>query len=113
MTSKTWFAACIALAGAGVPEAALAGDSGPGTFTVRNDTSRQMECAIRKSGSAVSDDVILTPGQTWTHQYPNARPRNFRCEDAAPVWYTVHSGLVYRLAPNRYGLIVLSPQGAH
>jgi hypothetical protein len=111
MNVKPWLILTLALGAAAAPGAAFAQDAGPGTFTVRNDTDQVMECAIKKAGSGVSEDVVLNPGQTWTHAYPKAKPRNFRCLGAAPIWYIMHAGLIYRIAPNRDGLIVLVPAG--
>ena len=108
MNAKSWLISCLALAGACFPEPALADDPGPGTFTVRNETGRAMSCAVRKTGRTVGEDVSLRRDQVWTQTYPKGGARAFRCLDAAPIWYVIRAGLVYRLAPNRDGLIVLT-----
>jgi|GEM_PF-3660529 len=108
MNAKSWLMSCLALACAFIPETALADESGPGTYTVRNETGRAMSCAVRKAGRTVGEDVALGRDRTWTQTYPKAGVRAFRCMDAAPIWYTIRPGLTYRLAPNRDGLIVLT-----
>ena len=105
----TWLAAAL-LTAAGTSMAASA-QSGA-TFTVRNDSKQYLDCAIRKAGSGVAEEMRLSPGQTWTRDYPKPKARNFRCEGAAPVWYLLHPGMVYRMVANRDGLIVLIPAGA-
>ncbi len=108
MNAKTWLISFLALAGACIPAAAPAADGGPGTFTVRNDTGRAMSCAVRKTGRTVGEDVALARGRTWTQTYPKGGPRAFRCLDAAPIWYVIRAGQIYRLAANSDGLIVLT-----
>jgi hypothetical protein len=98
----------VALAGVGLSGTALAQDEAAGTFTVRNDTDRNLTCAVRRAGKTVGEDVALARGRTWTQTYPKGGPRAFRCLDSAPIWYTIHAGQTYRLAPNRDGLIVLT-----
>ena len=113
MNANSWLATCMAaalLAAAGASAAPVPAAGGV-TFTVRNDTNEYLDCAIRKTGSGVSEELRLSPGQTWTHDYPKPKPRNFRCEGAAPVWYLLRPGVVYRMAANRDGLIVLVPAG--
>ena len=109
MNPGSWIAA-TALAGLAAAATAPAQPAG-GTFSVRNDTNRVMNCGVRKAGSSVSDLVVLQPGAEWRQTYAKAKPRSFRCEDAAPVWYLLKSGVRYRLAKTRHGLIVLSPTG--
>jgi hypothetical protein len=109
MNPGSWIAA-TALAALAAGGTALAQPAG-GTFSVRNDTNRVMTCAVRKAGSSVSDLVVLKPDAEWRQTYAKAKPRNFRCEDSAPVWYLIKSGIRYRLAPTRHGLIVLAPVG--
>jgi hypothetical protein len=108
MNAKTWLISFVALAGALVSGHALAQDGEAGTFTVRNDTDRNLSCAVRKAGRTVGEDVALARGKTWTQTYPKAGPRAFRCMDSAPIWYIIRAGMSYRLAANRDGLIVLT-----
>ena len=109
MKPGTWIAAAV-LTGLAAAGTAIAQPAGA-TFSVRNDTNRVMNCGVRKAGSSISDLVVLQPGAEWRQTYAKPKPRNFRCEDAAPVWYLLKSGIRYRLAPNRHGLIVLAPTG--
>ena len=108
MNAKTWVISCVALAGASLSGNALAQGEVAGTFTVRNDSNRNLSCAVRKAGRTVGEDVALGRGKTWTQTYPKAGPRAFRCMDIAPIWYVIRAGLTYRLAANRDGLIVLT-----
>ncbi len=108
MNARSWLISCVALAGAALSGTAFAQDQGAGTFTVRNDTDRNLSCAVRKTGRTVGEDVTLARGKTWSQTYPKAGPRAFRCMDSAPVWYVIHAGQTYRLAANRDGLIVLT-----
>ena len=107
MKPGTWIAAAV-LSALAVGGAAIAQPAG-GTFSGRNDTGRVMTCGVRKAGKTVADAVVIRPGSEWRQSYPTPKPRYFRCEDAAPVWYFMKSGLRYRLAPTRHGLIVLAP----
>src|SRR5688572_14907496 len=107
MNPGSWIAAAT-LAGLAVGGTAPAQPAG-GTFSVRNDTNRVMSCGVRKAGRTAANAVVIRPGAEWRQSYPTPKPRYFRCEDAAPVWYFMKSGIRYRLAPTRHGLIVLAP----
>jgi hypothetical protein len=108
MNAKTWLISCVALAGAAISGPAHAQEDGAGTFTIRNDTDRNLSCAVRKAGRTVGEDVALGRGKTWTQTYPKGGARAFRCLDMAPIWYRIRAGQTYRLAPNRDGLIILT-----
>jgi hypothetical protein len=108
MKAGLLLAAWAAMAAAGA--SAAASQAGPGaTFTVRNDSEEKLECAIKKVGSSQMEAVFLRPGAEMKREYPKPNARNFRCMGAEPVWYVLQPNLVYRLAKNRNGLIVLTP----
>jgi hypothetical protein len=109
MNAKSLLAALLVATLAAFPQPARG--QGAATFTVRNDTNRTMMCAVRKAGSARADDLRMAPGETWTRDYPKPKPRAFRCEGAAPIWYPIHAGSTYRIVPNRDGLIVIALAG--
>jgi hypothetical protein len=107
MRPGTWVMAGAALAAASM--AAASAQPAGGTFSVRNDAGRTMECAEHKAGTMVGERVRLRAGEEWRRDFPKPKPRYFRCEGAAPISYFIRSGVRYRLAPTREGLIVLAP----
>ena len=107
MNPGSWIAAGAALAA--LAGAAPAQAASGGTFSVRNDTGRAMACAVRKTGGGYPERMRLRADEEWRQTYPKPKPRSFRCEDAAPIWYLLKSGIRYRLVVNRHGLIVLTP----
>ena len=107
MISRYMFAAALAVFAVSAPAAASPDPGSGAMFTVKNDTGKRMECAIKKAGSGVSEELWLRPGEELTRTYPSAKQRNFRCIGANPIWYVMQPGLRYHLMPNRDGLIVL------
>jgi hypothetical protein len=79
-----------------VPAAGTAQASGS-AFTVKNSTGKLLACAVKKDGSARTQDVLIKAGEVWTRSYSDAKDRRFRCEGVYSRWHRITAGRAYAL----------------
>ena len=102
--------ACMLLAGAAAPAAALAG----GDYYVRNDTPRAQSCGVRRPGSQATVRVVLRPGGEWSQAAGSGDTRTLVCYvGVRRNTFRMQSGQRYALHEDDAGALWLRAMGTN